>query len=423
MRRPFDSRSSRPSRRPRLGVEGLEARWTPANISAGLTGGHLSVTADMSNAFESITVVPGAAPGSVRIMGDPGTLVNDSQDWVVFKNVSSLRINLKGGDDAVAIFGVRLPGNLTFLGGDGANRIGVAAAQIGGNLSIVNGSNSAAMRLVTIDGDVAVTGTTTITSGGTAPTNVNVNTNVTLGRGLTINNGSGDDVVGLDFSVTVGGPVTVNQGGGFNYLELINASVAGPVSVTGGGFDDRVYLIDATVLGSVSANLGNGNNFFTIDPFFGATNNYTTQITGRLNVNTGSGSDAIAIGGGAHVRVGGAVSVRSGSGDDVVSVDDTEFAAAVAIDLGNGNNVLGIEQILTANAGTTFGSRFSARGGAGEDSFLIGVAGDQLRNVKFATAPLLDGGGATNILYVMNYSIDDVPGADFHPKHFGQIVN
>src|SRR5262245_49724732 len=142
MRSLFHSTSSRKHcRSARLGVEGLESRWTPANVTAAVTNGVLNLTAVSAAEMEDLSISSGVTPGSVMIAPGANTTINNNATPISMKGVNSIVISLKGGDDAVAVNDLNLAGGINFQGGDGANNFSMTHSQLGGSLKVVNGNN------------------------------------------------------------------------------------------------------------------------------------------------------------------------------------------------------------------------------------------------------------------------------------------
>src|SRR5262249_10279313 len=185
--------------------------------------------------------------------------------------------------------GLQLSGGLTFLGGDGANDFTINHIQIGGNLTVLGGNNPTGMDVVTINNSVLVGGKTTL-SNGPGQSFVEVFDDVDLTGGLTINGGLSDDAVHLS-NARLGGPLSVNTGAGTNEVTLAKVFLSGSAFFTAGPGDDRIEMNDVTIGGGVTARLGNGVNYFGIDPFQGRfTSTTRSRIAPPLSLSTGTGT-------------------------------------------------------------------------------------------------------------------------------------
>jgi hypothetical protein len=425
MRSLMRSRSAR--RSPcRLGVQGLESRWTPANVTAVVSNGVLSLTAASASAAENVFLSAGATPGSVTVSPGMDTTVNDSAAPVTVTGVSGVQISLKGGDDMVAANGLTLAGSLSFQGGDGANNFSITDSQIAGSLRIAYGANLNGIDVVTINNNVLVGGSTSIALGA-GYSIAEVYSDVYLNKGLSVSGGVGQHNVFLN-DFTVGGSLGVNLGSGQNnVIAMRGVSVLGSAKFTGGTRGDEVSLTDVTIGGGVTANLGDGTNTFTVDEYLGRIGSTTgSRIGGKLSVTTGSGADKVAVGGDAPVVIGGPVSIRTGDEGtvgDLVSFDDTTCAAGVSIDLGKGIDQVNVEWISTTAAETSaFAGPFVVKAGEGTDTILLGVAGVNTKKANFGTAPALSGGAGSDTVYLSNFNVKGTDNAPLTPAGF-EVIN
>jgi hypothetical protein len=313
-----------------------------------------------------------------------------------------------------------LRGGLTFLGGDGANTFSMSSTRLGGNLTVLGGNNPTGLDMVTIEDGVLVGGLTTV-SNGAGQSQVNVVDDTDLMGGLTVNGGPSNDSVQL-LSTRLGGQLRVNLGAGSNDVTLSEVFLSGSAFFSGGPGDDVVFLHDI-IVGGVTANLGNGNNKFTIDvPTNTVASTIGSRIARNLSVSTGTGMDVVALGSAAPVFLGGSVTIETGNEvgpGDGVSFNDTTCAGGVFIDLGNGNDRLAVEEVNTAAQVCNFAGSFSVLAGGGEDQVLLGILGDTAGKANFERKPRLNGGAGTgDILSPRNYSIGGIFLAPFTPTTF-----
>jgi hypothetical protein len=342
-------------------VQGLESRWTPANVTASVVNGLLTLTATAGAFDDEIKINSGSNPGELDLVGT-GTTIN-GQASVTLKGVRSIVCDMKGGNDLVTLSS-RIAGGIAFNGGGGNNELEVQGS-VGGAVRYLNGTATANDDRLTIGG-----------------------LNTVIGRG-----------VFADF------------GEGISYTTLGVSTIGGRVAVTGGSGADTIVTNGVTMTRGLSANLGDGANFVGIE----SDTDYisggdTTFLGGGLFVTAGSGEDVIEIGQENSVTILGKVSLLTGSeasGGDTIKLDNSDFYSAFFIDLGAGNDTAMIESVDTLNASNDFHDALSILGRGGNDSVTFGQVGGA-RIVNLATPPVLDGGGGNDVLAVVNLWIGDV---------------
>src|SRR4029450_2302925 len=86
----------------RPAVEGLESRWNPANVTASVVNGVLTLSAT-AGAFNDVIQISTNAPGEIEIEGT-GTTINGSGS-TAFSGIRSIDCFTKGGDDTVSFNG------------------------------------------------------------------------------------------------------------------------------------------------------------------------------------------------------------------------------------------------------------------------------------------------------------------------------
>src|SRR5262245_12120444 len=129
----------RPANRFRPAVEVMEDRYAPANVTATLSLGVLTLTAQAGNFDDVIDIGPSSdsIPGHYGITGT-GTTINGLSTFTA-KGVRSIVFDLKGGNDTVT-FGALIGGGITFNGGAGTNVLDIGTtSRIGGSVLYLNG--------------------------------------------------------------------------------------------------------------------------------------------------------------------------------------------------------------------------------------------------------------------------------------------
>jgi large repetitive protein len=250
-----------PARR-KLRFEGLEnRRLLEGNVAATLHGGILFVIGDA--AANGVAIDP-AAKG-VQVSGDATTQINGQASPVVFENVKSLMINMKGGDDQVA------------LGGGAA---GVLAIPRDAWIALGSGADQ-------------------------------LTVNAQVGRRLTISGGSGDDQITLSGS-TIGRSAQIRTGDGADAVSVVDTSVAKDLAIRTGGDDDRS--------GEGDERTGDGEDGPSAPVALGTDVLVENSQIGRnLLIHTGAGDDAVTIDNTSVARL---AAVFTGAGDDTVTISD-----------------------------------------------------------------------------------------------------
>jgi len=362
-------------------VEGLENRWTPANVTASVVNGLLTLTATAGAFNDEIKIGFGSNPGELDLDGT-GTTIN-GQASVTLKGVRSIVCDMKGGNDSVT-FSSRIAGGIAFNGGNGENELSIkSGAKIGGAVRYLSGTTLANKDELTLFGDIVI------------------------GRG-----------VFADF------------GEGISYATLAGATIGGRVAITSGSGADTIATNGVTIARGLSASLGDGANFVGIESDTDyVSGGDTTFIGGGLFVATGSGEDVIAIGQEDSVIILGKTSLLTGgeaSGGDTIKLDNSDFYSAVFIDLGAGNDLAMIESVDNLNAANDLHDALSIFGRGGNDSATFGQVGGA-RIVNLATPPVLDGGGGSDVLAVVNLwlgnmDVDTLPKLGSTPLGFETIL-
>lgn len=201
--------------------------------------------------------------------------------------------------------------------------------------------------------------------------------------GLTLAGTDGPDALqgysGNDVLQGLGGNDTLTGGGGKDLLD--------------GGAGDDVLLQFARVLNQAAGSTllgGDGNDNIT----FNGSQAYTSTY---MTISGGDGNDQIhaAVQAGQYV---GSVQIDGGAGADLIEVGHIEGSTGGLgyIDGGDGNDVIRILDTW-GGIGIWGNSKFSIRGGAGDDTFAL--AGTQVNVLNNADGVRLDGGTGFDTLY------------------------
>jgi hypothetical protein len=282
--------------------EALETRILPAAVAA-VSRGTLNITGDVEGsdleieqvgAQVTVRAVNGA---SLRVGGID--VVNGS---LSFSGVTSLNVRLGDADDSVSVLGTLNLKNVSVNLGDGNNTLDVGAGlNVSSKLTINGGSG---LDLVTL--------------------------NATTGKSATINLDDGSDdltLLGTSFSSTV----NINAAAGADLITIDEASATadavfnGNLSITTGEDNDIVSISNATTK-KVTINTGDDDDQVTLD---------TVTINGVLSVNTSAGADDLTLLN-VDATLNGTNQLNVGTGADDVIISESSFQGGVSIDLGTG---------------------------------------------------------------------------------------
>jgi hypothetical protein len=296
-RNPFASRN--------FSVERLEDRQMMAgDIAAFVQGGTLNLleSAGAQGAQNGVSIVQ-VAPGTLMVSGlqtdDGGTTAINGHASQQFSGVTSLNVNLGGGNDLVDI--------------------GIDNKPVSLNDVFIN-----------VDGTKAK-----FNANGFDYDKVNIANLTTTGK-LTIQTGIGDDVVNIG-NLRIGDndldAITINTGGGSDTLNLNNVQTSGNLSILTADATSKATESDRVSLQTVSA--GNG---ILVKTGIGKDTLNATDVNaiGDIDFDTGAGNDTMKLN---SVRATDEFFALLGDGND--SLDVTFLRANKAtLDGGNGTDLL-----------------------------------------------------------------------------------
>ncbi len=233
--------------------------------------------------------------------------------------LGALAFDLRGGDDAVALDGVTLAGDLTVLGGRGDNAVVLTDVDIAGDVTVRNRRGADTFELtgasrigddLTIDNRSggAVTTITGVSDGGVPPTiapveiggdvalrnrrgaTITTLEHVTVGGEMGVRNGWGVDVLDLLGQTRIGGDLTISHaaGGSTTRLEGLasNRVECGDLTLRGRGGDDVLDSMHVTVNGDLRLSLRGGDD---------AADFWGTDVFGDTFILSGAGQDRVSI--------------------------------------------------------------------------------------------------------------------------------
>lgn len=312
----------------------------------------------------------------------------------------NISVKLLDGNDSVSFdnsIPIDLKGKLSVNGGNGHNTVTATDLKVEKSFSITNGTNIAGTTDVTILTNLTVGGSLIIHNGDgdtqTVITRSSAGTSFISGS-VAIINGSGQDITSLN-DTNVGGSVTVNNGHGnavgiAGHTWILNVSnisarsvIRGNVTVSylDGNTDAWDGIWDTVVGGNVTFIHGPGT--FTTN-FDGANTNLPDVIRGNL-ILSGSGANTVKAGTQYYhtgLIVGKNFTMTSGAAADSVTLNKAEVDGATILNLGDGANVVRIDDSL-------FAGIFNLTTGAGVDQVYLDTRAGSSGPTTFERAVLI----------------------------------
>jgi len=365
----------------RLSFDLLESRTLLAgNVTANVVGGSLIVTGDdLDNRFIISQFQRPAGEFFLVAQGDDTTF-NGQPNVVVNGVTKDIRISTMGGNDAVGLVDVEVPGSLLFDGGEGNNDLvgrlfGRKTTTIGKHLTVTNGNG---LDKTQFD-NASIRGNVNVTNGDGGSSTEFKGCELSS---LTIQSGGGADEVEVGETI-VRKNLSVRSGDGDTEIDIEGTRVNGTTILeSGAGFDETDIEDNAVFNKKVVIMLGTGGSQTTMEQ---------SSFRKGFVLQSLAGMDEVVID---SILVDGPVNLTLGDGDDVVRVDsptpahDSEaghsiFRKPVNLNTGDGDDQVHIGVTGQPNDAADFQSNVIAVGGLGAD-LLDASAGNG--NV-FARAP------------------------------------
>jgi hypothetical protein len=300
-----------------LRFEPLEDKTLLAgDVAVSVIHGALMITGDELG--NQIAVSSGEEPGEYLIRGLDGTMLHSADDGdagdselLVTGVRLGIHIDLKEGDDAVAISAARVRGNVVIRTGAGSDQVSVGLSPVAPDPLLVE---AALVDSEDLAGGVSIGGSLLIHTGAD-------NDTVRLGGHPEGNPELSDDSTeeGIDPStLRVGRNLVVGLGAGEDRLAIDAAHVRMAI-VANGGHDSDAMNVTRTHARLLTLHGGGGEFADTV-----SMNHVYASIAG---IGTGGGNDQVDIVDSAF----GVLGVRAGGGDDTVSVGGTKARLAVLV--------------------------------------------------------------------------------------------
>jgi hypothetical protein len=285
----------------RSSFESLEKRLALA-VTATVSAGDLVVQGDANGAVEITSV--GTGNFEVR---DNGVLIADSTTLTGVNDDIQIKLDKSAGaDNTVTLnLGTQNVDQITANLGNGTNSF----TATGGNAASLNYQGGTGADTVTLNTPISGNANVKLGNGANSLT---VNSNI---GGLEVRGGNNADTVTLASGATVANRVFAELGAGDNSFTL-NGSVSGNLAVQGGAGADTVTLADLSSVGkSANLALGGGTNIATV----------AGTVGGSLHYSGLAGNDTLTIA-------------------DTAKITDNVFAS-----LGAGNNIVNHNGNIGAN--------------------------------------------------------------------------
>lgn len=423
-----------------LHLERLDDRTVPANlVTAQLTGTTLTIIGlnDLSDVGvlngdnNQVVVITGKGPGSfdVDVGGTsefllPGNVTSTATQS--FKGVTSIKIDMRLGDDLVVINQANLSGELSFNGGNGNDtlKIGtIAGNQVFGRITINNGDGNDRVEIG--NGSNKVLGDVRINN-GVGPSTVLFNTlpsdELTIGGSLTLTNGDGSDEFRVGGSMfVVNGSVTISNGNGGTSTVIAPTSKAlifGSMLLSQGegldeislGFNDGTTVGQFVVARGLSIQTTGGGSSISLEGVVNIQSKLDIQsangfdslligfkagssltVSGPFNLVTGEGGSELGIQG-SSVSLG-SLTINNGPGFDNIQItpDSLNIGGLVSVTNGSGGSYVG----LSPNGPMTLAGGAKITNGAGEDTLVLGGTNTTTLVSKGLTVAHGHGGSST----------------------------
>lgn len=339
--------------------ERLEPRACMAgDVALLLDGNVLTILGDAAGNRIRVEQV---APQSFLVTGLEGTTVNgEAFDTVAF-NGKDLRIDLKGGDDHLELFGsVGQPLTVQKL-----------------KVDLGAGGDTAALNRLEIQGTSPVD----VTLGkGTQnePDSISIS-DVRANGSVSLITGGGDDIVRVDAGqFKLGLKVAVE--GGNDDLQLTHINVLQDFQLVAADGDDTIEIASVNVSRDLRIDAGKGTDTLSVGDntildfitvrrnatLFGGDGDDTIRVTGgfleafrivdgNFTIDAGKGNDHVTVGGeDGPVEMAGIFSVDGGVGDDILLLEELE-AGAIMIDFRGGRSDLRANDVVVAGKATLKG--------------------------------------------------------------------
>ncbi len=306
-----------------------DRKMLAGNVSVEINAaGDLIVTGDNESNVVALSI---DASGQVEVLNndDPepdGPTIITTSGLESSRVSGDIIINMKGGDDGVAIVpeGAMTPGetvdvpvrNVRATMGSGNDYM-----FMGFYLPVLGGIG------LGVEGSVRMTG------------------------------GSGNDQMMMKYS-NAGGNVTITGSGGDDIAGMFGSETRGDYSVSGGTGNDRIGLFNSIVDGDANVNAGSGDNYLLAD------SSYALQLTMR----SGGGDDEVIVNQFTSkyddVRdVYGNAQISTGGGEDQITITDSGQIGRLSVNSGGGNDDIDVEASLAES--------FRLNAGGGNDDVLL----------------------------------------------------
>jgi hypothetical protein len=342
----------------RLALEALEERLPLAgNVTIAFNDGTLTITGDAADNSIAVGMLWGrlvVVPYQSEVNG-PTTLWyrGEAVPFVAFDPGHALTIDMRGGSDIVHLGGWQTP------------RLNFRALTV----NLGDGNNSL------------------------------YGTDIAVEQNVAIRSGNGSDVIVMD-ALSARGSVNIQAWNGNNIVVLEEPTVGGSLEVIGGLNHDH-FQLSAVTSSVLRVRPGEGDSWVTV----------SGTVRDQLEVQTGAGRDLVILTG---MGGGAAIVVHTGAGDDLVSAQDwLPGSRSFTLGLGQGTNEAYLERLAVDGP-------LSVTGGTGTDRIEV-VSTNVLGRLA------IDAGEGNNVVTVVQVTalalhVTTAGGADTVEIAFGRFA-
>ncbi|WP_407698387.1 beta strand repeat-containing protein, partial [Sphingorhabdus rigui] len=268
-------------------------------------------------------------------------------------------ISLSDGDNISQFDGLVSGADITHMSGLGKNDITITNTWTSytGDIAFLTGDGVGILNLhgsIAAGRDIIV-----LTGSGTDLLDVDFGKDWTAGRNVRVELGGGPNIVAFDQAITALGTMLLSTGSGTDSVSATEAwEVTGDVSVSLGEGENILAVSGDVTGGSISIVAGGGSDALTI------TGNLRAK-TGDVNILVDGGDNVLNLHG--MITAASSIVIRAGGGSDLldaVAGDDWRAMAAITMDLGDGTDVVRLDQDVVGISGITLET------GSGNDTVL-----------------------------------------------------
>jgi uncharacterized surface protein with fasciclin (FAS1) repeats len=297
------------------------------DVMAAVIDGDLTIYGDSGDNSIEVSVSPA---GDVSVVGRDGTSVNGGSDpFVAFEGTGTipddLQVYLGRGDNTVRVLGLDVSDDIRIHTGSGDDLVSVIGTNAGDSVRIWTSRGDDTVK---IGGPLAAERSTV--------------------RNVSVNTGSGDDLVGLA-NLDVARDASIRSGGGMDSVGLSNVGIDDDLSIRTSSGDDTIGITDSVVSDRTWIMSGFGDDTVAVR---------NSLHDGRVIISTSFGRDFVGV---VDSELGGAARVYTSFGNDAFGAAGSTFRGAAYVSGGWGTDTLDVSDGNTFDV-TPSVRRFEAEG-------------------------------------------------------------